>query len=1121
MLSCPPPSVLERAFAALLDDGPEEPDIVSHVEVCSACQSRLEALTASRNGTHRDDSDPAATVDSRPPALDQTTDDHPAPTSAPDGRGGHPADTAQLPEVPGYEILGRLGKGGMGVVYKARDEKLNRVVALKMVLAGEHADPDQLARFYLEAEAVAHLRHPNVVQIYEIGTAGGVPYIALEYLPGGRLDQGSRQGPQPPRRAAELVRTLAQAVHTAHQAGIVHRDLKPANVLFAQDGTAKVTDFGLAKRLEAPGQTQTGQILGTPAYMAPEQARGESKSVGPAADLYALGAILYELLTGRPPFQGDSVMQTLQQVLRDEPVPPRKLAPGVPADLETVCLKALHKEAGQRYPTAQEFADELNRFLHDEPVRARPLRRFEKAYRWCRRNPTLAGLLAAGAGLLLMAGVSGTLGFYHVRLRKAKAGEEEQRGRAEVALRQAQRYLYLDSIHLADRAYQDNQLARARELLRDCPDEQRGWEWHYLDRITHAERLDMAGHTQAVHALAFPRHGKWMVSGSGDRTLRFWEPRTGERLQQLTGHSGPVWGVAVSPDTRRLASVAGSARHPGELIVWDLAGGPSPQPRVAFRVRATAGERAAVAFHPTRPLLAVAAGIRAGRPAEVVVLDALGGVVRRWTGAGQGCVALAWSKDGRRLAASFVGWGASNTAGEVALYDPEARSPVSRFRPHDGQALALAYSQDGRALATAGADRLIRLWDAGDLTPRQTLRGHLAAVTALTFTAGGRLLSGSKDTTVRAWDPAGGRELFLRRGHEGPVECVAVDPMTGQVYSGSDDMYVKAWRPEKPQEGEAYALHRGAATAVAFSPDGAMLVSVGLDGAVWRIDPTGRARPRKLRQEQRPLWKVRFLPGSHTLLVAGGVEEPGRDDGTVRLVDARDGGVRGELNTGLTAAVSLSVSRDGGRLAVVGRTRERKTVVQVWDVASRRRRHQIEDPAANAIAAELYAGGNRLLVLLGNRDGDREVNYRLFELGEEARPVGVPRHQQRGGRFAVFAANESFMIGGGGDTGLSRYRMLPTGALVLAESFKGHATTVHNAALSPDEKQIATASEDETVRLWDLDAARELLVLYGDRNPMNDVAFSPNGELLAAAQASGSVRVWDGRPRPQAAHSLP
>jgi serine/threonine-protein kinase len=336
----------------------------------------------------------------------QTSDDEPVtvpPGSVNKGESLHesstvppvPAPAAEdapgLPAVPGYELLAELGRGGMGVVYKARQNALNRLVALKMILAGGHAGEQELARFRTEAEAVARLRHANIVQIHEVGQHHGLPYFSLEFCEGGSLEKKLAGTPQPARPAAQLVETLARAMDAAHQKGIVHRDLKPANVLLAEDGTPKITDFGLAKKLEeTAGQTGLGDILGTPSYMAPEQAGGQSNVIGPVADVYGLGAILYELLTGRPPFKAATTMDTLLQVLSKEPVPPRLLQPKVPRDLETICLKCLEKEPKKRYARAADLAEDLRRFGAGEPVRARPVGAVGRFGRWCRRKPGLA-----------------------------------------------------------------------------------------------------------------------------------------------------------------------------------------------------------------------------------------------------------------------------------------------------------------------------------------------------------------------------------------------------------------------------------------------------------------------------------------------------------------------------------------------------------------------------------------------------------------------------------------------------------------------------------------------------------------------------------------------------------
>ncbi len=319
---------------------------------------------------------------------------------APASSGNHAATA--LPKVAGYEILDVLGRGGMGVVYKAREVKGSRLVALKMILAGGHAEKQELARFRTEARAIARLQHPNIVRLYEIGESEGHPFFTLELLEAGSLKDKLDGVPWPPRKAARLVRTLAKAIHHAHERDIIHRDLKPANVLLAADGAPKITDFGLARQLDTSGcQTPSDAVLGTPSYMAPEQA-GQAKQVGPAADVYALGAILYELLTGQPPFQGDTSLDIIMQVVADDPVSPRLLRPNLPGDLETICLRCLQKAPTERYPSARALANDLGRFCADEPVRAKRRRPWDAATQWVRRNPAIAILIAVIALLFFL-----------------------------------------------------------------------------------------------------------------------------------------------------------------------------------------------------------------------------------------------------------------------------------------------------------------------------------------------------------------------------------------------------------------------------------------------------------------------------------------------------------------------------------------------------------------------------------------------------------------------------------------------------------------------------------------------------------------------------------------------
>jgi len=385
-------------------------------EVCRECPDLLSAVRAQLDDLRRLDGEFAAIF---PPKRDSDC------SSVASVRGA----TKSVPEITGYDSFELIGSGGMGVVYKARQVKLNRTVAVKMLLAGGYAGPRELERFKREAEAVAALRHASIVQVYDGGEYDGFPFFTMEFVEGGSLAQALAGMPQPAGKAAEMLETLARAVHTAHQSGIVHRDLKPANILLTSDGTQKITDFGLARRLlgdEKTVLTLEGTPVGTPSYMSPEQARGAS-DLGPAVDTYALGAILYELLTGRPPFRSESNVEILRQVISDQPVPPTRLNPNVPRDLETVCLKCLEKDPRRRYASALELAEDLRRFRCGEPIAARRASSVEKAWMWARRRPTAAALYAALvlAALLTVTLVVGSLRAGQQRAATAAAVRED------------------------------------------------------------------------------------------------------------------------------------------------------------------------------------------------------------------------------------------------------------------------------------------------------------------------------------------------------------------------------------------------------------------------------------------------------------------------------------------------------------------------------------------------------------------------------------------------------------------------------------------------------------------------------------------------------------------------
>jgi hypothetical protein len=483
-----------------------------------------------------------------------------------------PASTLPVTDdrVPaGYVIERELGRGGMGVVYLARQTRLDRPCALKMILAAEHAGAAQRERFETEAQAIARLQHDNIVRVYEIGEHHGQPFMALEFCAGGSLDRKLRDQQPTAREAATLVRALALGMQAAHEARVIHRDLKPGNVLLAADGTPKITDFGLAKKMDEDGATRTGSVLGTPSYMPPEQARGDS-DLGPAVDIYALGAILYECLTARPPFKAATPMETLRQVLDNEPVALRQLNPAVPLDLETIAHRCLRKEPERRYATARELAEDLEHFLKGEPIRARPVGTLERALKWVQRNAVVTALGSVTV-LVLLAGV--IVASYFAMLaqgeaataRKAEDEATKQTGIARAKAAEAERQLkrselgeYAGLLAQAQREFQLGNGMRALRLLESCQWNLRHVEFRQLWTRCNSKQT-FRGHIGPVFCVAFSPDGKRIVSGGQDRMLKVWAADKGQELLSFPAPHRKVSSVAFSPDGTR-------------VFGWDIAG---------------------------------------------------------------------------------------------------------------------------------------------------------------------------------------------------------------------------------------------------------------------------------------------------------------------------------------------------------------------------------------------------------------------------------------------------------------------------------------------------------------------------------------------------------------------
>ncbi|MCY3017517.1 MAG: protein kinase [Planctomycetota bacterium] len=875
------------------------------------------------------------------------------PTLIGDAERSHAAQDgrAQARKLGPYALVRPLGRGGMGAVWEALDTRLNRRVAVKVMVAGEHASAQDTERFRREAQNSAKLRHPNIVPVHDFGIEAGQQYLVMDLVDGVMLADALRQRQFTYREKAILLEKVARAVHYAHEQGVIHRDLKPSNVMleFAKGGSSSgevkpgsstnvalpvneralgeplVMDFGLAKDIAKDSSlSQSGQVMGTPAYMPPEQAEGRVKDVGPRSDVYSMGAILYEMLTGRVPFTGENAMQVLRATCHDDPVPPRRITPDVPRDLETVCLKCLEKELAKRYASAQALADDLARWLNGEPVAARPASPTERLAKWVRRRPAAAALVGVStlAVVLLIAGLSWGLARERDRMRTEsglRQAAEDRRRDAEAAAKRAEQEAekalkaqreteyetYPVKIRLARERLEAYDVDAATAILESCPRHLRHWEWGRLKYLCRSV-VQLRAETQRVDTGAISPNGKRVATVNEKGTVRCWDARTGAQTAEF---KDPYRGndvLAFSPDGQFLAVSAS-----GQVGVWNTDTGkqvvvlPEHAATVTCMVFAPDGQRLVTVCEGSGP----------------VICDAQTGkqLMALWSSVGT--PAAAFSQDGSRI----LGGRSDYTA---VIWDGKTGKALLKLAGHTARVTCVAMSPDGRHAATGSEDRTCIVWDAETGRQLSSFIGHRAGVSWIAFLDDRCVCSAGTDNTFCAWDARHSREMAS-------VRTLAGGGWSRQAMSADGTRALYNWRaygrPKSPVIADAMVFPRTVTTRVfgtheytdPFSNNGQLALALG-------------AAPNVLVLKETVTGKDVTTMAGHTAAIVSAVFSPddgrvvtGSDDKTARIWEARTGK---ELHVlaGHGASVCARFIADGRHVLTYSNDSKNFTV-KVWD----------------------------------------------------------------------------------------------------------------------------------------------------------------------------------------------